>query len=145
KTKPRFSYPEVCRGVGGVFATISDKYPIDKVLIECQPSKNKQMCMVSSMIMSWFIFQGIADVRFVSAKTKLAAVGTGPGTGPGTPKKLTYRDRKQLSVKETQRMLTTEGSLIENGSEAHEWLSRHSKKDDLCEALLQAVNVLKLV
>jgi hypothetical protein len=105
---------------------------VDHVLIENQPVlKNPTMKTVQILVYGYFHslkMRGHSlDVRFISAKSKLAVAGV----VPCTKYKSKYSNTKMSSV------LTTEHYLRDH--EMRDFFSELKKKDDLSDCFLQAV------
>jgi hypothetical protein len=97
----------------------------DKVLIEKQPDKNKVMKSVEHFINAYYLCSNL-DVQLWDARHKIPDV-----VGPG---KEMYRKRKSTSVNRTLDFIK------ENSPEWTEWFSKQTKKDDLADALMQALS-----
>jgi hypothetical protein len=137
---------------------------IQRVLIENQPSRlNGNMKSVQMMLYSYFLYKGVPETLLVNACGKLkthetgmaalsgvgsmnggGAAGEGDGNGAGgavvaggpvglcCPYEDSYRKNKWWSVQLT-------GYYVREDEELKALLQSHKKKDDLCDALLQAI------
>ena len=123
-----------------LFETL-DKLPIEyvnkakEVLIEQQPSFNPKMKMLSFMIYSYFIRNGvmtdvskIKNVKFISPKNKLK-VYNGPPVECNLKTK--YSRTKKLGIEYCKYM-------IQNDIVNSTFFNTHSKKDDLSDSALMA-------
>jgi hypothetical protein len=109
---------------------------IDTVLIENQPSRlNGHMKSIQMMIYTYFLYKQTPtrplEVRLINAsgklKTHLAAAAQLPET-----KKVGYQWNKWASIQITDYYLRNDPVWKES-------LSKHKKKDDLCDAFLQGL------
>ena len=121
---------------------IYDQNPVLKtitsILIELQPSCNKKMIFVSHILYGKFIelYKDTIPIRFVRASQKLKAY-----TGPTIECKLkgAYAKRKWLSVQYGLWFLENKFSK----EQKEKWLPiflTHSKKDDMSDCALMAIN-----
>ena len=135
----------------------------DVVLVENQPSrKNPAMKSVQVAIVSYFstvrLHCGCVDeIRLISATRKLQGTpptGTAPAaetvaaTAAATTSKASadYRQRKALSVSSCRRALVDDDGILRHaaGSDAAlKTLDATKKKDDLADAMLQALAYLR--
>lgn len=94
-----------------------------KILIENQisPIANR-MKTIQGMLAQFFIMNGIEDIMFVSASNKLKQFSTS---------KITYAERKKLSIEVTKKVITSTCISWQNH------FSTHKKKDDLADSFLQ--------
>jgi len=114
---------------------------VTKVLIELQPRMNNKMMFTSHLIYGKLVeLYATVDrkipVRFVRASQKLKAY-KGPGVICNL--KSTYAKRKYLGVEYTKWILQNELSK----EQCDKWLGyflSHSKKDDLADTFLMAIN-----
>lgn len=115
---------------------------IQTVLIENQPSRlNGHMKSIQMMIYSYFLYKG-AEALLVNACGKLkthdagmtALTGGSAENTPGIvcPYEDSYRKNKWWSVQLT-------GYYVREDEALAAMLKSHKKKDDLCDALLQAI------
>lgn len=123
---------------------IPEMMKVDEVLIENQPVlKNPTMKTVACMLLSYFIMRGVYEdkgsfgensINFVSAsgKLKVNKKDSNKQLKRGKNEKDVYNITKGLSVKYTK-------AIISDKDLKH--LNTYKKKDDLCDALLQAVRV----
>jgi len=111
----------------------------DKVLIELQPAlKGPRMKAISCFISSYFLIKGkydmnarMEEVRYISATNKLKFEET---------TETTYRQRKDMGIEYVRKFL-------EDNEDYKYFLNifnEHSKKDDLCDALLQILYDLNI-
>ncbi len=100
---------------------------IDYVLIENQPCmKAPLMKSLQMVIFSFFVMQGVENVKFMSATNKLKVkMNLEPG------KKLSYSEKKKLAVSLTRHYLATFSVDHTSTFEASK------KKDDLSDCFLQ--------
>jgi hypothetical protein len=119
----------------------------DAVLVENQPSrKNPAMKAVQVAIVAFFATMrlhcptSVGDIRLIGATRKLQQEDTGTGGGPTD-----YRQRKAMSVAACRKLLAADGALADVvGSEAAlKTLEAAKKKDDLADAMLQALAYLR--
>jgi len=122
----------------------SDMMKVDKVIIENQPAlKNPTMKSIGSMLFQYFVIRGVCDgksnyshddINTVSASGKLKVNNKTSNSEikKGKTKKDEYDIRKQLGVFYTKALISDNELEILNG---------YKKKDDLCDAFLQAVRV----
>lgn len=124
----------------------------DHVIIENQPViKNPAMKTIQIIMYTYFqttkmLFGSVQDVRFVSAALKLREMQEGgEQTGNSTTKKMTYAERKALSVKTCRALLagplfsTSKQNNDNNNDSVVAVFEGSKKKDDLADALLQAM------
>tara|TARA_Y100000389_G_C17350082_1_gene457954 strand:+ start:133 stop:762 length:630 start_codon:yes stop_codon:yes gene_type:complete len=108
---------------------IFEKYKIDIVIIENQLSPlASRMKTIQGMITQYFIDNNVVKIEYISAINKLKEY---------SEKKITYNDRKKLSI------AIVKDKLINNN-----WLEhfiKSKKKDDLADTLLQALFYIKLM
>jgi len=120
-------------------------------IIENQPvKKNANMKSIQMIIYSYFLFYGLMDqtklidhLVFFAARDKLKIYDGEPIEGLTTSE---YKDRKKLGIIYTNYFLD-KASESEKGK-WKDYLTTHSKKDDLCDCYLQGryfihVNILK--
>lgn len=103
---------------------------IDKILIENQigPIANR-MKSIQGMITQYLILNNNYNIEYVSPINKLKYFENS--------KKLSYNERKKLSIIYTQKILNKK-----NMFDDLEYFNNHSKKDDLADTLLQALYYL---
>ncbi len=103
---------------------------IDKILIENQigPIANR-MKSIQGMITQYLILNNNYNIEYVSPINKLKYFDNS--------KKLSYNERKKLSIIYTQKILNKKNMLQDL-----EYFNNHSKKDDLADTLLQALYYL---
>lgn len=114
-----------------------NKFDISQILIELQPKINQKMKFTSHIIYGKLVelyCDKKTTVRFVRAATKLKAY-----TGPYIECKLkgAYAKRKWLSVEYTKWFLKNKPL------EWNQHFLKHSKKDDLADCFLMAINGIK--
>lgn len=99
---------------------------IDVILIENQigPLANK-MCSIQGMLTQYFILNNITNIQYISGINKLKNFLI-------TKQKTTYHERKKISIEITKKILN-------NLDIDEETFSKHIKKDDLADCLLQAI------
>jgi hypothetical protein len=118
---------------------------VNKVLIELQPRVNNKMKLVSHLIYGKFVelYEGTTvPIRFVRAAQKLKAY---KGPMINCHLKGAYAKRKWLSIQYTKWFL--ENEFCDNYIKESDWLKQfndHSKKDDLGDVFLMAINDLKI-
>ena len=108
---------------------------VEVVVIEKQPSRNVKMRTIEGMIEMYFEMRGIKSIKY-SAKYKLSKQNM------NMKGKHNYRERKRLSIEVVKKILEEEKSP----EETKRWESYYKsskKKDDLADALLQAMSYLK--
>jgi hypothetical protein len=136
KTKPNIN--QMSMKIFEEMDKISSKlYSVDYVLIENQPSRlNGAMKTIQMIIYSYFQYKKfkegqITDVLLISANKKTA---DHPYDIDMTLCKSAnkYTQRKWKSIKLTE-------EYIQNNTELKEFLSSYKKKDDICDAFLQAI------
>jgi len=120
---------------------------VDEVLIENQPTlKNPTMKTISTFLYSYFMIRGIIDkdnmgskisnVRFISPSNKLKVNQDKTIEVLGrTEENKKYKLTKQLSIEYAKILLKDELEWLNH-------LEKYSKKDDLCDALLQGYHYL---
>ncbi len=103
---------------------------IDKILIENQigPIANR-MKSIQGMITQYLILNNNYNIEYVSPINKLKYFDNS--------KKISYNERKKLSIIYTQKILNKKNMLQDL-----EYFNNHSKKDDLADTLLQALYYL---
>jgi hypothetical protein len=103
---------------------------IDKILIENQigPIANR-MKSIQGMITQYLILNNNYNIEYVSPINKLKYFDNS--------KKLSYNERKKLSIIYTQKILNKKNMFHDL-----EYFNNHSKKDDLADTLLQALYFL---
>ena len=115
---------------------------VDKVVIELQPKVNNKMKLVSHLIygklVEIYLSKPTTTIRFVRASQKLKGY-----CGPTIECKLkgAYAKRKFLSVQYTLWFL----DHLFSSEEANKWkdlFNSHSKKDDLGDVFLMALNAI---
>jgi len=99
---------------------------VNEIIIENQPTlKNPTMKTIASLLLGYFIFKGMTNVKFVSPSNKLKI-------GGDTTKK-TYKLTKKLGIKYCCALICDVDREI---------LNTHTKKDDMCDAFLQGFQYL---
>jgi hypothetical protein len=96
-----------------------------KILIEKQPDRNKKMKSVEHFITSYFICNE-KDIQVYDARHKIPDV-----VGAG---KEMYRKRKNMSIKRCDEFIR------QYNQEWVEFFMSHKKKDDLADAVMQALS-----
>ena len=125
------------------FDEIPELMDVDMVLIENQPVlKNPTMKSVACMLFSYFVMRGICenkgkfnkdDIRFISASGKLKINKDSKDIlKKGKNEKDVYNITKELGVKYTKAIINDKDN---------KYLEKYKKKDDLCDAFLQAIKV----
>lgn len=101
----------------------------DIIIIENQisPIANKMKC-IQGMIAQYFIMRDMKNIIFVSAINKLKKF---------TNKKLSYSERKKLSIQVTDSILTNYN--LTNWNNFFNLSKTHKKKDDLADCFLQGI------
>jgi hypothetical protein len=125
---------------GRLFArldTIWEQTPnIHTVLIENQPSRlNGHMKSVQMMIYSYFVYKQCPETLLVNASGKLKTHEEALKALTGTcvcPYEDGYRQNKWWSIQICQYYIRNDTGLCEK-------IQANKKKDDLCDALLQAI------
>lgn len=120
---------------------IHDKFPLpDHILIENQISpKASRMKSVQSMITMYYIMKGISvpNIHYISSSRKLTILPNkthvDTNIDDGDTNKTTYDQRKSSGVNYTASILETDHS------DWMETFSKHKKKDDLADCLLQGL------
>jgi hypothetical protein len=140
KTKPNINQMSM-RIFKEMDAIVSKVPRVDYVLIENQPSRiNGAMKTIQMIIYSYFQYrkykdQNIIDVLLISANRKTV----------DHPYEINMEDCKSAN-KYTQRkwksVKLTEQYIQEN-EDLKKLLNNHKKKDDLCDALLQAISWMR--
>jgi hypothetical protein len=109
-----------------------DLSPLDRIVIELQPGRNKRIKAIEHFLHMYFVMKDKRVVIF-SAKHKLA--GTGCENRGKTAQM--YRERKKASIALCKQW------LIDNKDTNVEWIGifdkKGSKKDDLADSLSQAL------
>lgn len=113
------------------------KYNIDYVLIENQPvKKNPLMKQVMDTLYCWFLIRCVCDkqivknINLISPSNKLKQYAEQLNTYEDAKEK--YKVTKNLSIDVVQDYLKTNNLTFLNNH-----LDKYSKKDDLCDCLLQ--------
>jgi hypothetical protein len=108
----------------------------DRALIENQPGlANPGMRVVQALIHAYFALRHPAvPVSYVAASGKTRAAAR--CLGVELPKRVPYAEAKRLTVAAARRLLADAGAA---GAEGLRTLEEHRKKDDLCDAFMQAV------
>jgi hypothetical protein len=118
-----------------------DLSTIDQIILENQisPIANR-MKTIQGMISQYFIDCNNYNIKFISATNKLK-----PFINKETKevndvkdKKLSYNERKKLSIYYTKQLLEHKNMSIE-----HAFFIKHSKKDDLADCFLQGIYYLE--
>jgi len=102
----------------------------DKILIEKQPDRNKRMKAVEHFMTTYFMCSD-KDVTVYDARHKIPDVA---GAG-----KAMYRKRKKTSI------LRCEEFINEHNKEWVTFFKSHAKKDDLADAVMQALSYKDVV
>jgi len=143
KTTKDISLDEYGIAIYNEFEKIRDKWEgVEKVLIENQPVlKNPTMKSIQMMVYSYFIYFGIREnkvekIQLCSAMNKLNQINKLKIEKLKEMEftKETYKNRKESSVKVAKK-------LLENTNWS-EYLSNHTKKDDLTDCFLQGLTVI---
>lgn len=104
---------------------------LDACIVERQPSANPQMRVIEAAVEAYFVFLGTPKVLDYSPRYKLSHVDGVSGRG-------NYAQRKKASIREAEKFLE------EHPSGGMERVFKTSKKkDDLADALIQALHFLK--
>lgn len=101
-----------------------------KILIEKQPDKNKKMKSVEHFITAFFLCHD-KDIQVYDARHKIPDV-----SGPG---KEMYRKRKKASVTRCEEFIR------EHNKEWVPFFMSHKKKDDLSDAVMQALSFKEII
>jgi len=96
-----------------------------KILIEKQPDRNKKMKSVEHFITAYFLCHD-KDIQVYDARHKIPDV-----SGPG---KVMYRKRKNASITRCEEFIK------EHNKEWVSFFMSHKKKDDLADAVMQALS-----
>jgi len=103
------------------------RYDFIHVIIENQIGPNAiRMKSIQGMITMYFIGKG-CDITYWNASNKLK---------PFTTAKLTYAERKKLSIQVTRALID------EHYSDTLDYFNTHKKKDDLADCFLQMMDFL---
>lgn len=107
---------------------------IPNIVIENQPVlKNPKMKSIQMMVYSYFIIKNRHlpnfNIKLFSARNKLS-IYNGPPVELESKSKNKYTIRKKLSIEYTKYM-------IRDHAEYLEFLTNHTKKDDLCDCFIQ--------
>lgn len=105
---------------------------LDACIVERQPSANPQMRVIEAAVEAYFVCIGVPKVIDYSPRYKLAHVDGVSGLG-------NYSQRKKASIREAEKFLADHPQ--------HDDVARlfraSKKKDDLADALIQALHFLK--
>ena len=116
-----------------VLAEVLDAWDFEEVVIERQPGKNQLMQRIQHYCEMLFWCKG-KRVTVIEASRKLSfAAKTEWWPAEISTEKWTYRTRKSAAVKTVRAFLQNTGSVFE------EFYGSCAKKDDLADALLQAM------
>ncbi len=99
--------------------------PLDLVLIERQPEKNRKMKSIENFLHAYFVCNDIKTLLW-DAKHKIPDV-----CGPGKKK---YKLRKDTSIERCSSWIK------ENATEWVAFFDQHKKKDDLADTVMQALS-----
>jgi hypothetical protein len=120
---------------------------IDQIILENQisPIANR-MKTIQGMISQYFIDCNNYNIKFISATNKLKPFTSKENkynndckeTNAVKDKKLSYNERKKLSIYYTKQLLEHKNMLPE-----HAFFIKHSKKDDLADCFLQGIYYLE--
>lgn len=117
--------------------TCNGEEKIERVLIENQLSSLAiRMKTLQGMITQYFIMKGYENIEYICSqnKLKLFLERDKKSERPSGGEKTSYSERKKLGIKYCQELLSKKGM--------HEWLefmSKHTKKDDLADCFLQGI------
>lgn len=114
-----------------------DLTSIDQIIIENQisPIANR-MKSLQGMISQYFIDCNNHNIVFISATNKLKAF-LSKDKDLDKDKKISYNERKKLSICYTKQLLENKNMLSDLT-----YFTKHSKKDDLADCLLQGIYYL---
>ncbi len=110
---------------------------IERILIENQLSSLAiRMKTLQGMITQYFIMKRYENIEYICSQNKLKLFLERDKTSerPSGGEKTSYSERKKLGIKYCQELLNKKGM--------HEWLefmSKHSKRDDLADSFLQGI------
>ena len=124
---------KIGRNMTILFDSKFNNYEIDLVIIENQISSlAARMKSIQGMITQYFIIcHPTVDIKYISSFNKLKLF---------SEKKLSYKERKTLSVKKTD-------ELINEYNVSTKWIelfNNHKKKDDLADCFLQTIIYMRL-
>jgi hypothetical protein len=107
---------------------------LDKIILENQisPIANR-MKTIQGMIAQYFINSNNYNIYFISATNKLKSFLKDISNSSVNTNKITYAQRKKLSIFHTKEVLKKYNMTNEVS-----FFSEHSKKDDLADCFLQA-------
>ena len=111
----------------------NNKFIIDKILIENQLSNLAiRMKTLQGMITQYFIMKGFNNIEFISScnKSKMFI----ENKNIEISKKLTYNERKKLSILSCENILNTLGL-----NKDIDFFIKHKKQDDLADCFLQGL------
>jgi len=122
------------RKMASIFDSLFNSLDIDIILIENQMSKiATRMKTIQGMITQYFIIKyPSVTIKYISSFNKLKFYSE--------DKKLSYKERKLLAIKTVNEIINKDHSL-------KNWctlFSKHSKKDDLADCLLQSIIYMRL-
>jgi hypothetical protein len=114
-----------------------DLTTIDQIIIENQisPIANR-MKTLQGMVMQYFIDCNNHNIVFISATNKLKSFLSKEKSAE-KDKKISYNERKKLGIFYTKQLLENKDMISDL-----DYFSKHSKKDDLADCLLQGVYYL---
>ena len=127
KSAKQTSVVDLAPGIASSLMTRANLWKnADLVVFEQQP--DKRMLCVQGMMHMWFVTQGYR-CKGVSATHKLTNMVTVDDSTKS------YRGRKKTGILHAQELVPTQ--------ELREFMLKHPKKDDLCDAFLQGLWVLE--
>lgn len=112
------------------FVTEEEEKQIEVVVIEKQPSRNVKMRTIEGMIEMYFTMRNMKCIKY-SAKYKLKS----QSNAKSIHGKHNYRERKRLSIEVVKKIVEDP-----KNTKWKEYYTASKKKDDLADALLQAMS-----
>jgi len=117
--------------------TCHGEHKIERILIENQLSSLAiRMKTLQGMITQYFIMKGYENIEYICSQNKLKLFLERDKTGerPSGGEKTSYSERKKLGIKYCQELLHERGM-----DEWLEFMSKHTKRDDLADCFLQGI------
>ena len=126
-----FNFIDAGKIINKSFNNVITNYNINKVIIENQmANKSSKMATIQGMLSQYFIDKNIFNIEYISSSNKLKLF---------TKTRLTYKEKKKLSVDITDKILLSHYCNWTNH------FNNYKKKDDLADSFLQGIWYLNSV